>query len=109
MSFGHMTDQQLQSLLADPAKDLTLVDIRDRQSFEEGHIEGAVHVDNSSLADFLRQADKKNPLVVYCYHGNSSQGAADYFNEAGFHDVYSLDGGYEIWKTRPEINEGKNT
>ncbi|TNC82962.1 MAG: thiosulfate sulfurtransferase GlpE [Oleiphilus sp.] len=102
MSFEHMNGKQLADLIKDPSKALTLVDIRDRQSFDSGHIEGAFHVDNSSLPDFLRQADKLKPLVVYCYHGNSSQGAADYFNEMGFHEVYSLDGGYEDWKQGTE-------
>jgi thiosulfate sulfurtransferase len=35
---------------------------------------------------------------VCCYHGNSSQGAAQYFAEQGFTQAYSLDGGYEMWK-----------
>lgn len=85
-------------MLGNQSEACTLVDIRDRQSFEMGHIEGAVHVDNSNVDIFLMQADKLSPLVVYCYHGNSSQGAAGYFKEQGFRETFSLDGGFEAWR-----------
>jgi thiosulfate sulfurtransferase len=38
-------------------------------------------------------------VVVVCYHGNSSQSAAAYLASQGFSDVYSLDGGFELWQT----------
>lgn len=75
-----------------------IIDIRDAMSFQAGHITDAVHVDNQSLAPFMAQADQQAPLIVCCYHGNSSQGAASFFSEQGFQEVYSLDGGYEDWK-----------
>lgn len=99
MAFEHLSCAHLQEQLSGNQERPTLIDIRDRASFEQAHIEGAVHVDNSTVSDFLRQADKLRPLVVYCYHGNSSQGAADYFNQQGFASTFSLDGGYEVWKT----------
>jgi rhodanese-related sulfurtransferase len=41
--------------------------------------------------------DLDAPLIVSCYHGNSSQGAAAYLVGQGFSEVYSLDGGFELW------------
>ena len=76
-----------------------VVDIRDAGSFSNGHIEGAVRIDNSNFQSFIDSADKSLPLVVCCYHGNSSQGAADFFNQQGFEESYSLDGGYTAWPT----------
>ena len=99
MGFKHLSSQQLQAWLTEDPTRLSLIDIRDRQSYDAGHIESARHVDNSSVESFLMQSDKLKPLVVCCYHGNSSQGAADYFNAQGFHETYSLDGGYENWKS----------
>lgn len=37
--------------------------------------------------------------MVVCYHGNSSQSAAAYLVSQGFSDVYSLDGGFELWRS----------
>jgi|SRR5690606_17732949 len=76
-----------------------VVDIRDPQSFALGHIAGARHLDNYSLADFIAHAEFDRPLIVACYHGNSSQGAAAYLASQGFAEVYSLDGGFELWRS----------
>lgn len=77
-----------------------VVDIRDPHSFANGHIRGARHLDNHSLADFIAGADFAAPLLVVCYHGNSSQSAAAYLAHQGFEEVYSLDGGFELWHSR---------
>ena len=75
-----------------------LVDVRDAQSFAQAHIPGAWHLDNHSLHAFIAQADLDQPLIVSCYHGNASQGAAAYLASQGFREVYSLDGGFELWR-----------
>jgi thiosulfate sulfurtransferase len=75
-----------------------VVDVRDPQTFAASHISGASHLDNLSIADFIRSADLDAPVVVVCYHGNSSQSAAAYLVSQGFSDVYSLDGGFELWR-----------
>ena len=43
------------------------------------------------------EKDYEQPIVVVCYHGVSSQGAANYLIEQGFEDVYSMDGGFTQW------------
>lgn len=87
----------------------TVVDIRDPQSFEAGHIVTAQRLDNDNLGQFVASADRQAPLLVCCYHGNSSQPAAAYLASLGFAEVYSLDGGYELWRqahpTRIEAND----
>jgi thiosulfate sulfurtransferase len=84
-------------------KGAVVVDVRDPQTFAASHIPEARHLDNHSIADFIRAADLDAPVVVVCYHGNSSQSAAAYLISQGFSDVYSLDGGFELWRaTYPE-------
>ncbi|MQX53167.1 thiosulfate sulfurtransferase GlpE [Alcanivorax sediminis] len=81
------------------------VDIRDPHSFASGHLRGAVHLTNANVDQFFADTDKTRPLVIYCYHGNSSQGAADWLTEQGFQAV-SLDGGFEVFKLQfPETLE----
>ena len=72
-------------------------DIRDERSFAFGHIPGAVHLTNSNLAQFLDSLDDNTEVVVVCYHGNSSQGAAQYLAQQGIEPVSSLDGGFTAW------------
>lgn len=74
-----------------------LVDIRDPQSFDAAHITGAFHLTNGSLNQFIADSDFDKPVLVLCYHGNSSKGAAQYLVNQGFDDVYSVEGGFDAW------------
>ncbi len=74
------------------------LDIRDPQSWKQSHIKGAIHIDNDSLQAFVDATDRNHTLIIYCYHGNSSQSAAAWFEQQGFDDVYSLEGGFEVWR-----------
>jgi len=75
-----------------------LVDIRDAQSFALGHARGALHLSNSNLNDFISTTDMSLPVLVMCYHGNSSKGAAGYLHGQGFATAYSIDGGFDAWR-----------
>lgn len=77
---------------------VTIVDIRDYKSFQTNHIQNAHHVTENNAKKFIENANKEKPLLVYCYHGNSSQVAAKYFSDNGFNQVYSLDGGFSMWR-----------
>lgn len=77
-----------------------VVDIRDEASFSNGRIIDAFHLTNETLADFIRDADLDAPVVVCCYHGHSSQQAAQYLISQDFTNVYSLDGGYAQWQAQ---------
>ncbi|HAX4654867.1 TPA: DeoR/GlpR family transcriptional regulator [Escherichia coli] len=57
-------------------KEAVLVDIRDPQSFAMGHAVQAFHLTNDTLGAFMRDNDFDTPVMVMCYHGNSSKGAA---------------------------------
>lgn len=75
-----------------------ILDMRDHFAFDNGHIAGAVHLTDQTLRTALKQTPRDRPVLVYCYHGNSSQDIAKLFTEFGFAEVYSLDGGYEAWR-----------
>ena len=72
----------------------TIADIRDEASFAAGHINGAIHLSDRNLQEFILESDHELPLIVCCYHGHSSQPAAQYLASQGFEEVYSLIGGY---------------
>jgi len=78
-------------------KNARVIDIRDANSFANGHIEHAKHINDENISQFMQDADFNQIVIVCCYHGNMSQGAAEYFSEQGFEQSYSLDGGYSRW------------
>ena len=85
--------------LAPHYKQWNLVDIRDHNSFDQGHIPGAVHLTNENVNEYISETVFSTPLVVVCYAGNSSRGAAQVLANAGFETVYSLDGGMNLWQS----------
>ncbi len=84
--------------VAEQLGDVVVADIRDAGSFQAGHIEGAVNLSNDNLAEFMENTPKAKPVVVVCYHGVSSQQAAQFLVGQGYEQVYSMDGGFEGWR-----------
>lgn len=76
----------------------TIVDVRNATAYEQAHVPGAIHINDQSIEDFLKNTNQDLPLICYCYHGHSSQRAAAFFIENGFKEVYSVDGGFEEWR-----------
>ncbi len=84
----------------------SVADIRDAASFSAGHITGAYNLSNDNLHEFIQQADLDQPLLVCCYHGISSQPAAQFLADKGFDQVYSINGGFEAWRNeQPDLCE----
>lgn len=95
MSFKRVSPSEAQNILS--SKQAVLLDIRDADSFNMGHDERAIHLTQESLPGFLAKTNKETPILVMCYHGNSSQTVAQFLSNKGFEEVYSIDGGYGGW------------
>ena len=100
MAFETIDIDQAKALIE--SGNVTLIDIRDEASFAAGHIDQATHVNNENLEQFISETDHEIPLIVCCYHGNMSKGAADFFNSRGFTQTYSLNGGYTQWASEEQ-------
>jgi glyoxylase-like metal-dependent hydrolase (beta-lactamase superfamily II)/rhodanese-related sulfurtransferase len=80
------------------AGDVTLLDVREDDEWEESHLEGSLHTPYHGLRDGLpkeiREADR--PLAVACSAGNRSSLAASLLERAGLPNVIHVaDGGVE--------------
>jgi thiosulfate sulfurtransferase len=93
-TFSHISVQEV----ADLTGTVSIVDIRDPQSYANGHMPNAAPLNNDNFATFVEQTPKDTPVVVVCYHGVSSQQAAQVIAQQGFETVYSMDGGFEAWR-----------
>jgi thiosulfate sulfurtransferase len=94
--FAHISVQETQQKLS--GDEVRIVDIRDDAAFAAGHIKGSTHLTNGSLHSFMSGVEFDTPVIVCCYHGISSQQAAQFLIHQGFEEVYSLDGGFEAWR-----------
>ena len=93
-AFKHISIQDA----AEKLDTFSVVDIRDPQSFANGHMPDALNLNNDNFASFLDKTPKTTPVLVVCYHGVSSQQAANVIANQGYDNVYSMDGGFEAWK-----------
>src|ERR671922_1136982 len=77
-----------------------IVDVRERNEWDEGHIPGAVHVPRGHLESRIESAvpDRSRPLVLYCASGSRSAFATKTLEELGYENIASLAGGFTDWK-----------
>jgi len=98
MSFKCISIDEAKALI--DSSEVVLADIRDSSSYMALNIPNSFHITGDTVEKFMSGVNKNIPLIVYCYHGNSSKSAAHYFCENGFTQVYSMDGGFEAWRLK---------
>ncbi|MDQ3737652.1 MAG: molybdopterin-synthase adenylyltransferase MoeB, partial [Actinomycetota bacterium] len=82
------------------ASGAVVLDVREPDEFDEGALEGAIHIPRGHLESQVenRISDKSAPVVVYCAGGVRSAFAASTLGHLGYTDVVSMDGGFGRWK-----------
>ena len=68
--------------------------------YEQGHIPGAVNykLGSDEFDNALEELDKEGKYLIYCHSDSASIPAAEQFTEAGFENVYRLEGNYGAWE-----------
>ncbi|MAF82568.1 MAG: rhodanese-like domain-containing protein [Gammaproteobacteria bacterium] len=78
-----------------------VVDVRDQEHFDAGHIVDAINIPAAELAD---QADKKlkksKSIIVICDSGNRSIQAVAVLRRSGYDQSFSLQGGLAAWRNK---------
>jgi molybdopterin/thiamine biosynthesis adenylyltransferase/rhodanese-related sulfurtransferase len=80
-----------------------LIDVRESEEWDAGHIPGAKHVPRGYLESRIEGAvpDRSQRIVLYCASGNRSALAAHTLKEMlGYENVESMTGGITLWKDR---------
>ena len=91
--------QEVNELLGKNGKYL-LLDVREKEEFREGHLEGAVSLPRGFLEIKVEATvlDKSASVIAYCAGGVRSLLAAKDMKEMGYENVISMSGGYGAWK-----------
>ena len=74
-----------------------LVDLRKKEEFEEGHINGARNIPLVMLTRNPGRLRKDLPIYLYCEKGKVSKRAALVLYGKGYEQIYQLDGGLVNW------------
>ena len=77
-----------------------LIDVRERDEYEQGFIPGAQWIPRGFLELKIEDAvpDRSQEVIVYCAGGTRSALAAKSLQELGYDKVASMAGGFRAWK-----------
>jgi len=83
-------------------EDLSILDIRQADVYEQGHVKGAVNIPwGSAIAENLAKLPKDKPIMVYCYTGQTAGQTVALLNVAGF-DAKSVNLGWNLGISKVE-------
>jgi rhodanese-related sulfurtransferase len=83
----------------DASEKFLLVDVREDNEWERGHIPGAIHMGRGIIERDIEQAvpDHDAAIVLYCGGGFRSALSAENLQKMGYTNVISMDGGWRHW------------
>ncbi len=97
MSIIEVSVEELEAALAAGAR---LIDVRETDEYEGGHVAGAVHVALGTVADnvaaFQAAADGDGPTYVICKSGGRSMRACEFLAQQGV-EASNVAGGTMEW------------
>ncbi|WP_339749812.1 MBL fold metallo-hydrolase [uncultured Rubinisphaera sp.] len=79
-------------------KQLTILDVRTYKEWNEGHIEGAMHIHGGTLQNRVEEISKDKPVAVVCGSGYRASIASSFLQREGFEAVTNVIGGMSAWK-----------
>ncbi|HOQ12640.1 MAG TPA: FAD-dependent oxidoreductase [Spirochaetota bacterium] len=76
----------------------TVIDVRSKDDYNKGHIDGAINIPHEELKEAVKSFDKNKKYVVHCNKGTTGNAAQNLLLNLGFKEVYNLSGGYSQYK-----------
>jgi len=100
-------DEEVTVTVNDIPEGATIVDVREDDEWEAGHIEGAYHVPLGELPARLDDLPLDDDMYVICRTGGRSNRAVAWLNQNGF-DAFDVQGGMGSWNLdngKPIVSE----
>ncbi len=83
-----ISSQDLLLLLNSKADNFTVIDVRDMEEYQEGHIPGAINIPVATFASRSEILDKKKQIIVYCNSGGRSYNAYRKLKKLGYKNIH---------------------
>ncbi|MGM8365115.1 rhodanese-like domain-containing protein [Virgibacillus sp. W0181] len=74
-----------------------LIDVREPQEFDNGHILGARNIPLTQMKQRLVEIRPDKPVYLYCQNSGRSARAAHLLNKKGYQNINQLQGGFKKW------------
>ncbi|RHW35839.1 rhodanese-like domain-containing protein [Lysinibacillus yapensis] len=95
-----ISPQEVQERLEN-GETLHLIDVREVDEVEAGHIPGIVHIPLGSIESRVDELSKETPYIMVCRSGGRSGKATEFLESQGF-DVTNMSGGMLAWEGKVE-------
>ena len=94
---GLLTVDELKKRL-DRGDDLLTLDVRGEGEWDDGHIEGALHIYVGHLQERLKEVARGRPIATICSVGNRASLGSSILRREGYREVYNVLGGMTAWR-----------
>lgn len=93
-----ITSEEAKEII-DTDEDIVIIDVREPNEYEEGHIKDSILVPLGTLESTIENIvpNKDTKILVYCRSGNRSSKSLKVFEKLGYNTVYDF-GGITDWK-----------
>jgi adenylyltransferase/sulfurtransferase len=91
-----VTVQELKRKM-DAGEAVTLIDVREPWEYDIAQISGSRLIPLGELEERLTELPREGMLVIQCHSGGRSEYGTRLLQQAGFANVYNLEGGIEAW------------
>src|SRR5438105_15074521 len=80
--------------------DAVIVDVSEKDEFEESHIPDAIHMSRGMVELEVEEKfpDRNTTIICHCGGGGRSALAAESLQKMGYKNVRSMAGGFKAWK-----------
>jgi glyoxylase-like metal-dependent hydrolase (beta-lactamase superfamily II)/rhodanese-related sulfurtransferase len=89
----------------DPAA--VVLDVREPEEYDHGHVPGAINLPQADLAGRLDEVPRDRPVLTICQGGYRSLRAAQFLKQMGYERVVSVRGGTAAWREAGKPVEAK--
>ena len=85
-------------------KAFTLVDVREKEEYDVGHLPGAINIPYAEVEERLEDFDKEQTYVIYCIHSSwRAPYVANLLADYEYDNIYVLEGGVSAWNAGGQV------
>jgi rhodanese-related sulfurtransferase len=111
LKFVTINPQDAFKIMEEKGSEITILDIRPKNEYEEEHVPGAVNLDYNGH-EFKKKVeimDKNVDYIIYCESGVRGGYFMGKMEESGFKSAYNILGGFVGWKISelPTVSDNK--
>lgn len=88
---------ELKEILKAKPKDVVVIDVREREEYDDFHIPGIPLIPMQTIPNILDDLKPDKEYIFVCRSGNRSHNVARFLKENGIDDVHNFSGGMLTW------------